>query len=272
MRVELLIIDPQNDFCDPSGSLSVPGADQDMIRLADMVRRLKHKLDDIHVTLDSHRLVDISHPSWWRDRAGNPPAPFTQISTDDLKSGRWTTTQPSAYRRSLKYLEDLDKTNRYPHVIWPPHCLIGSWGHSIYPELFQALQEWEERFALVDFVTKGSNPWTEHFSAVKAEVPDPEDPTTHVNTGLIQTLEEADIILLAGEAKSHCMANTVRDIADCFSNPKYVEKLVLLVDATSRVPDPPGTTLFTDLTVDFMQNLTARGMKISTTTEVLKEN
>ena len=29
-RIELLIIDPQNDFCDPSGALYVGGAENDM--------------------------------------------------------------------------------------------------------------------------------------------------------------------------------------------------------------------------------------------------
>jgi len=270
MKIHLLVIDPQNDFCDPNGSLFVPGADEDMKRLAGMVTRLRDKLDDVHVTMDSHRKVDISHPIWWKDSAGNHPAPFTIITTADLADGRWTTTQPSAFRRTIKYLRALEDGKRYPHCIWPEHCLIGSEGHGVYPELFSALQDWEDRFALTDFVTKGSNPWTEHFSAVKAEVPDPEDPTTQVNTGLITTLEEADIILIAGEALSHCMANTVRDIADCFSDPKYVEKLVLLEDATSPVPDPPNTTLFTDLTAAFLRDMKAKGMKVDTTANFLR--
>jgi len=132
------------------------------------------------------------------------------------------------------------------------------------------IQEWEDRFALTDYVTKGSNPWTEHFSAVKAEVPDPDDPTTQVNTGLITTLEEADIIILAGEALSHCLANTVTDIADCFSDPKYIAKLVLMEDATSPVPDPPNTTLFTDLTNKFLADMKAKGMQVSTTVDFLR--
>jgi nicotinamidase-related amidase len=119
-------------------------------------------------------------------------------------------------------------------------------------------------------VTKGSNPWTEHFSAVKAEVPDPEDPTTQVNTRLIQTLEDADLILLAGEAETHCVMNTVADIADFFSDAKYVEKMVWLTDATSPVPDPPGTTLFSDKLRHVFAALKARGMKTGTTEDFLR--
>lgn len=260
IRIHLLVIDPQQDFCNPNGSLFVKGADEDMKRLARMVERLKGKLADIHVTQDSHRKVDISHPMWFKDPKGNHPAPFTTIAPTDLADGRWTTAQPGAFRRTLDYLRALDAGKRYPHVIWPEHCLIGDEGHNVVPELAAAIHGWEhDRYAMADIVTKGSNPWTEHFSAVQAEVPDPSDPSTQVNTGLIKTLEEADVVLLAGEARSHCLANTVRDIVKNFSDPKLIEKLVLLTDATS---DVGGFEHFGDA---FLKDMLAKGMKTSTT-------
>ncbi len=270
MKIHLLIIDPQNDFCNPNGSLYVPGAEEDAKRLAAMVLRMKDKLDDIHVTLDSHRKVDISHPVWWKDSSGAHPGPFTLITAADVEAGRWVTAVPSFHGRSLQYLRGLEAAARYPHTIWPEHCLIGDEGHNIVPELAAAIHEWEMRFAQADFVTKGSNPWTEHFSAVRAEVPDPEDPTTQVNTGLIQTLEEADLVLLAGEAETHCVLNTVADIADCFTDPRYIQKLVWLTDGTSPVPDPPGTTLFSDKLKKVFTDLTAKGMQTSTTSDFLR--
>lgn len=264
MKIHLVVIDPQNDFSTPQGSLFVQGADQDMSRLALMVKRLGKKLDDIHITMDSHRKVDISHPMWWKDSAGKHPSPFTMITADDMDAGRWTTTQPSAYTRSLKYLRALATGKRYPHVIWPEHCLIGDVGHNVHKDVAEAVHEWEQtRYAMADFVTKGSNPWTEHFSAVQAEVPDPTDPSTQVNTRFIQTLEQADIILLAGEALSHCVANTMRDIAKNFSDPRFVEKVTILTDASSNV------TGFDNFGADFLRDLTAMGMKTSTTTTVL---
>lgn len=264
MKLHLVVIDPQSDFCDPNGSLFVAGADKDMSRLAVMVKRIGRKLDDIHITMDSHRKVDISHPMWWKDSSGKHPAPFTMISVDDVNAGRWVTTMPSAQSRSLKYLKALATGGRYPHVIWPEHCLIGDPGHNVHRDLAEAVHEWEQtRFAMADFVTKGSNPWTEHFSAVQAEVPDPEDPGTQVNTRFIQTLETADIILFAGEALSHCCANTGRDIAKNFSDPKYVQKIILLTDASSNV------TGFEQYGSDFVRDLTAMGMKTSTTDTVL---
>ncbi len=265
MNIHLLIIDPQNDFCDPErGTLYVPGADADMLRLTGLVERISDRLTDIHVTLDSHHIIDIAHPEFWMDGAGHNPSPFTQITVDDLRDGRWTTRLPGARERAISYLEALDANGRYPHTIWPPHCLIGSYGHNVMPRLFEALRAWESsRFAVVDYVTKGSNLWSEHFSAVQAEVPDPRDPGTQVNTRLIETLEAADRILLAGEAGSHCLANTVRDIADGFRDARYIEKLTLLTDATSPVPG------FERYQEDFVRDMTARGMKLSTTTQAL---
>jgi nicotinamidase/pyrazinamidase len=263
MNVHLVVIDPQNDFCDRNGSLFVPGADEDCKRLAAMVQRLRDRLTDIHVTLDSHRKVDISHPMWWRDGRGKAPAPFTSITADDVQNGRWTTSRPSMFARSLRYLQALEQSGRYPHVIWPYHCLIGDEGHGVNPLLADALHEWEDRFAVVDFITKGSNPWTEHFSGVQAEVPDPEDPGTQVNTGFVTTLEEADVILMAGEALSHCLANTVRDIVTQFQAPHLVQKIHLLTDASSSVPG------FEHLADAFVRDLTKQGMRTTTTRDAL---
>ncbi len=257
-KIHLLVIDPQNDFCRTDGALSVPGAQEDMDRLAVLVRALGPRIDDIHVTLDSHRKVDVSHPLWFRDSRGKHPAPFTSISADDLRDGRWSTTVPTTWDRTLAYLDALSSSGRYPHTVWPEHCLIGSEGHAVVSDLFESFQEWAARFAMVDYVTKGSNPWTEHFSAVQAEVPDPDDPSTQTNLRLIHTLEEADAVLLAGEASSHCLANTVRDIVTAFGDPAMVRKLHLLVDATSPVP---GFESYAD---DFLRDMRALGMRITT--------
>lgn len=264
--LHLLVIDPQNDFCDPKGALYVPGAADDMGRLAAMVLRLKSRIADIHVTVDSHRLFDIAHPLYWKDSAGKPPAPFTIITAADVADGRWSTTIPSLQRRALEYVRALEHGGRYPLCIWPPHCLIGSWGHQIVPGVLGALHEWEKTLAMVDFVTKGSNPHTEHYSGVKAEVPDPRDPSTQLNTALVDTLLNADLVAIAGEAGSHCLANTVRDIASEFKDDALLQKLVLLTDATSPVPLPaPLDTL----QQDFVNEMVGRGMKTSTTVDFL---
>lgn len=262
--LEVLIIDPQNDFCDSTGAtLPVPGACADAERLARMLKRLKNRIDDIHVTLDTHQLVDIAHPVFWVDSNGKHPAPFTQITVKDVGNGRWRTFNPQFQQRALDYVTALRDGGRYELTIWPPHCLVGTWGHNVVEPVAAALAEWEQEFARVDFVTKGHNPWTEHYSAVQADVPDPEDPTTLLNTRLIETLENADIVALSGQALSHCVANTVRDIADNFGDAN-IGKLVLIEDTTSPVPG------FEDLGKQFVADLKQRGMKTAIADDFLR--
>jgi len=260
-KVHLLIIDPQVDFCDPNGSLFVKGADQDMKRLAKFVRTYGKKFDDIHVTLDCHHLYDVAHPIFWKDSSGNHPNPFTQITKADVDSGKWTTTHPKHFPRAKQYVAELEKNKKYPLVVWPPHCLIGSPGNGVYAELYSALRDWEtSELAMVNYVTKGSNPWTEHYSPLKADVLDPTDPSTQINREFIKSLEEADHLLIAGEASSHCLANCIRDLAENAS-PDVMRKVVLLKDATSPV------TGFESLADAMISDMTKLGMRISATTE-----
>lgn len=265
-KVELVIIDPQNDFCDPNGSLSVDGADADMTRVADLVKRIGKHLSDINVTLDSHHDVDVAHPIFWRNSENENPKPFTIISSEDVINGVWQPAVPSkALReRTVEYVKQLDAGGRYPLCIWPPHCVIGSWGHNIFPELHEALRSWEtEQFATLTTVTKGSNPYTEHYSAIKAEVPDPNDPTTQINTDFIQKLLDADDILISGEALSHCVKSTFEDAASEFGSDEYLEKLVILTDASTSVPG------FEKEGQDFVNNLIQRGARHTTTKDYL---
>lgn len=264
MKNELLIIDPQVDFCDPVGALFVPGADEDIKRLAAMIDMHRQEIDDIHITLDKHHCVDIAHPIFWKDSSGNHPKnnAYTIITIDDIANGKWATTNPAFLSRATEYIKTLAKNDRYPLCIWPVHCLIGSVGSTVHPTLFKSLLEWEKDFAIVDYVTKGSNFWVEHYSAVQAEVPDPEDPGTQLNIRLIETLQKADKIWTSGQALSHCMANTIRDIANNFGE-ENIKKFVLLEDTTSPVPG------FESLAENFVSEMTGRGMQIAKSTDFL---
>jgi nicotinamidase-related amidase len=263
MSLHLLIVDAQRDFCDGpcAGSLAVPGAFDDLSRLAAMVRRLAPHIDAVHATLDAHHTVDIAHPVWWRNPAGESPAPFTIVSAAEVEAGTWTSRDPARRARSLAYVRQLEAQGNYPLCIWPPHCLIGSAGQTLHPELFQALCEWENlRLAQVDTVTKGSNPWTEHYSAIRAEVPDPADAGTRTNAALIEALAAADTVAVAGEALSHCVRATICDIAQALGD-KCLNKLVFIVDASSSVPG------FEKHGADFLADMEKRGMRLSTTLE-----
>ena len=297
--LHVLVVDPQNDFCiadngcGNKGALVVPGADADMTRLADMITRLGDRVDDITVTLDSHQTIGIERPRWWKRASdGAEPAPFTclGIHPDGRRVVKFIPggSAPNAFgmspteeeyvtfipsvlhtggptgKGSFGYLEALAARGRYPHVIWTEHCRVGSWGASIVPVLDRALYTWERKqFARVNYVAKGNNPWTEHFSGVAAEVPDPADISTQINTQLIQTLAKADIIALTGEALSHCVANTGRDIAAAFADPQYIEKLVLITDCTSNVGG------FDFLGSAFVSDLKAKGMRTATSLDFL---
>jgi nicotinamidase-related amidase len=278
-KIHLLIVDPQNDFCDipladrptdalNSGgtlapALAVTGADDDMKRLAAFINRVGSKLADIHVTLDSHHPVDIAHPTWWTNDKGEAPAPFTVITSRDIAAGIWRARNPVLQVRSRYYVEQLDAAQRYALVVWPEHCLMGHWGHNVHASVAQALDAWaRNKLAVVDYVIKGPNPFTEHYSAVQAEVPDPADPATLLNARLIHALASADMVVVAGEALSHCVAHTVRDIANNLGEDN-IPKLVLLTDCCNSVGG------FEQLGHDFVAEMRARGMQTARSGELM---
>ena len=234
----LLIIDPQNDFCNPGnkngenkGALYVDGAEEDMQRLADWLQKHKNSIDFIGVTIDSHQPNDISHPNFWMDKTGNFPPPFTEIKSTDVESGKWTPRFDP--KRSLEYVRKLEAQGEYPHFIWPVHCLIGSEGSAIYKPLMNSIIEWTTKGKFYQIVAKGTFPFTEHFGAFRAQIPDPDRPETQLNQGLLKTLETYQNIYLAGEAKSHCVANSLKQVLE--ESPELASKLIILEDAMSNV-------------------------------------
>jgi nicotinamidase-related amidase len=262
MKSVLLIVDPQNDFCDPGGALFVPGAPDDAARIAAMIDRVSSRLDELIVTLDCHHVLDVAHPLMWVDARGNPPPPLTTITLGDLKAGAWRPVRPAWTDRLHRYLADLEAFGRYRLTIWPEHCLVGSWGFGIVPCVFDAVTRWEREHAeTATLILKGENPWTEHYSAVKAEVPDPDDPRTGVNRSLLERLREADCVAVAGEALSHCVANTIRDLVEPLGGD--LSRLVLIRDATSSVPG------FEALGEAFLEETAALGMRLESSTAFL---
>jgi nicotinamidase/pyrazinamidase len=228
-----------------------------------MINRLRNKIDDIHVTLDSHHEVHIAHPIWWINSAGQHPNPFTLISDDDVIKGVWRATNPATQERSLKYVQTLKANKRYVLCIWPSHCIIGTVGATIVEPVSNALKEWcKTRFKKVDYVPKGSNCFTENYSVVMADVIDDNDPTTMLNTNLLKVLADADVIPIAGEALSHCVANSVTDICNAFGEDN-IKKFVLLEDCSSNVGG------FEQMGKDFVAAMMKRGMKVAKSTEFL---
>jgi nicotinamidase/pyrazinamidase len=279
--IHLVVIDGQNDFVDPKGTLSVRTADAEAENLAAMVDRLGEKIFAIHATLDAHHPLDIGHPQFWVDEKGNHPTPFTTISADDVTSGRWRCALSGYFDRSKKftyqdkvtaYAKQLTKNGRYPLCIWPPHCLIGSTGQNVYPPLLDAYSRWiEKRPGWVNFITKGEYPFSEHYSAIQADVPEPTFPSTQINIDLLELLARADIVLWAGWAGSHSLANTCRDAMNFFGVGRNMltEKSILLTDVCAPAGDTAESTVFHDLREQFVKEMKNRGMKLATSKDVL---
>ena len=278
-KLQLLIIDPQNDFCDlpeayrpllpdgtrASSSLPVNGAHADLLRLAELVEQAGSGISEIFVTLDSHQHLDIAHPTFWQCAGGEPVAPFTQIAAADVRSGRYTPRSPEARVRALAYLEQLEEQGRYRHMVWPVHCEIGSWGHNVHAALRRAYNGWEERtLNSVRKISKGENPWTEHYSAIRAEVPDPSDPSTALNSHLIAELRSGDRLFIAGEAGSHCVRATTEHLVEQLTD-EEVHKLVVLSDCMSPVAG------FEAEQAQFLNDLRARGATLTSAAEALLE-
>jgi len=148
-------------------------------------------------------------------------------------------------------------------MLWPPHCLIGTPGGCIVPPVREAVQNWERtEFAVAPKVSKGSNLKTEHFGALRAEVPDPKDPSTQVNSYFLELLSDPDTTIYgSGLALGHCLANTAKDTADEFDGDTFCQRFVLLRDGTEHVA---GLEFLGD---QFIADFESRGMRIASTTD-----
>jgi len=267
MNARLLIIDPQNDFCDILGAaLPVPGANADMLRLAALMKQARGKLTDIAVTLDSHASVGIERTTFWTAANGHPVAPFTQIVEGDVRAGHFAPRDPQRLPEVLAYLQALEHGGRYRLIVWPVHCVLGTWGHNIHEAVAAELAGWEQETQRTAFrVLKGLNPMTEQYSAVQAEVPDERDPRTLANRALIeQTRPEGGLLLVAGEAASHCVASTLEHLFEALDEGER-RRVVILSDCMS----PVGS--FEAQATKFFAHARALGARVMTSTAALAE-
>ncbi len=270
---QLLVIDPQNDFCDlpedwcPGGqrpSLPVTGAHADMQRLAGWIRREGARIDEIMVTLDSHQRYDIAHPAFWQQGDGSEVVPFTPITAAQVRAGVFRPRNAEALQRSLDYLDALEANSRYTLMVWPVHCEVGSWGHGIHADVLAACGDWQQqRQRAVYNVFKGLNPWTEHYSALMAEVPDADDPRSQLNRKLLDSLDRSDLIIVAGVAGSHCVKATVEHLAEHLPGGN-LSRVVLLTDCISPV------TGFADAQSAFLQRMRDLGMQARSSADMAR--
>ena len=142
----LLVIDPQNDFLDIDGAaLPVPGANADMDRLARWLLAHGESVQSITVTLDSHASVGVERTTFWLDAAGQGVAPFTLITAADVQGGKFVPRHAGLRTEVLAYLQALEAGGQRQLVVWPVHCVLGTWGHNIHTGLSQAVAAWDPR-------------------------------------------------------------------------------------------------------------------------------
>jgi nicotinamidase/pyrazinamidase len=279
-NVHLVIIDPQNDFMDqPDAALGVPGATNDMQRVAKTIDRLSKKIRDIHATQDTHRGIDVAHPPMWIGQDGSHPIPYTPISYDDICADIWKPRNEHLRPKALGgktigefmrfYTEQLEQKGLYQLMIWPEHCLVGSPGHNIQPDIYAAFRRWEDaNFAAVDYILKGTCPWVEHYGALMAEVQLPNDPTTTLNTDFLSVLQTADAIAMSGEAASHCVKSTVNQVVNNIGD-AHLSKIYLLTDCMSSVPKICDGPDFPAITEQWYGEMESRGLNLTTSEEFL---
>jgi nicotinamidase-related amidase len=264
-RICLVAVDVQNTFCLPDFELFVAGrsgtgAVDDNRRLCEFVYRNLDAITQVVPTLDTHQAMQIFHGIFLVDEEGRHPSPYTLVSADDVADGKWRANaavaeslglDPGYVRRHVvHYARALELGGKYDLTIWPYHGMLGSVGHALVPAVEEALFfHTVARLSQPDFQVKGQNPLTEHYSVLGPEVttgPDGEQ-IAEKNATLVNTLLEFDAVVIAGQAKSHCVAWTIADLLEApgVRERQLAERAYLLEDCTSPVV-VPGVVDYTD--------------------------
>jgi len=286
VRVGLVVVDAQNTFCTPGfelfvGGRSGTGAVDDTRRLCEFLYRNLDAITTVVPTFDTHQVAQIFHAVWLVDAEGRHPDPFTLVSSADVETGRWSPNEevleslgvePDYARRHLRhYTRALEAGGKFALTVWPYHALLGGVGHALVSAVEEAIffhglaRRSQPRPQL-----KGIEPLTEHYSMLGPEVttgPDGE-PLGRRNQPLLDELTEFDAVIVAGQAKSHCVAWTIADLLDGVRQrrPDLVEKVYLLEDCTSPVV-VPGVVDYTDEAEAAFRRFAEAGMHVVRSTD-----
>ena len=237
-KIALALVDMQVDFIHRDGALSVPGAIADCRRVIEWIYRNVGSISKIFISQDSHYPLQIFFATWWRDAAGNHPPPNTIINASDVKRDQWRPLYEEDWSR--QYVAQLESQHRKQLMIWPYHTMVGTVGHNLSPSLYEAIcHHSAARGSQPAIVTKGSIPRTEHYSILEPEVKIADHPHGDVNHSLLRELAEYDFVYLAGQAKSHCVLETVNSIMRAWApRPELIAGLRILADGMSSVVVP----------------------------------
>ncbi len=267
-RTLLLLVDMQVDFVHPDGALSVPGAVDDARRLIEWIFRNLSDITTIAASLDSHLPLSIFFPTWWANDAGQHPPPYTVIRSADVSGGVWKPLYDREW--SARYCEKLEQQSKKELMIWPYHTLIGTPGHALTPALYEAIAyHAAARQTQPIFLQKGSIATTEYYSILEPEVKVPDHPAGDLNTDFLTLIASYDRIYIAGEAKSHCVLETVASIMRYFAHqPDLVSKFRVISDGMSSVAHP--TIDFDALANQAYARFVERGLRMVSSTDPLE--
>ena len=289
VRTALLLIDVQNTFCLPEfelyvGGRSGRGAVLDSERIASFVYRNLDRITHVVVTLDTHTAAQIFHPLFWVDASGTPPVPHTVITLEDVEGGRWRVNARIASAVSprpgfdlpawtMHYVRQLAAGGKFPLVVWPYHSMVGGIGHALVSAVEEAVFFHAiARQSPTRVEIKGRNALTENYSVLRPEVGTDSSGRVieAVNMDLVDHLLSFDRVIVAGEAKSHCVAWTVEDLlAQAVArDPELARRVVLLEDCTSPVV-VPGVVDFTDAADAAFARFAGLGARRASSTDAL---
>lgn len=288
-RISLLAVDVQNSFCSPGFELFVGGqtgngAVEDNQRLCEFIYHNLAGISHICTTLDTHHAMQIFHSIFLIDEQGRHPAPMTLISHEDILQNRWKISPQVAHYLGmsakegqdylLHYTDQLARRMKYNLTIWPYHVMLGSIGHALVPAIEEAIFfHGIARFCQADFQLKGSNPLTEHYSAIGPEVIEDQHGKMidKKNQYILNMVRHHDMLIIAGQAKSHCVAWTIEDLLQQLqtTDPELIKKVYLLEDCSSPVVIP-GIVDYTLDADQAYQRFAAAGMHIVKSTDPIQ--
>lgn len=264
-KVLAWLIDMQVDFIYPApvGRLPVPNAPQDAQRTIEWLYRNVHHITQIAASLDTHTPFQIFYPSWWKNAKGDHPAPYTVITADDVRKGIWRPLVEPVW--SIRYLDELESVGKKQMMIWPFHCMEGTSGRALIPALSEAVMYHSgARLAQPTYLTKGTIAHTEFYSVVEPEVKYSKHPEGGLNTRFLDMVAQFDLIYIAGQARSHCVLETMQSVMRHFAaSPDVIRKLRFLDDCTSSIPG------FEKSTEAQLQQFAARGMRLVRSTDAI---
>jgi nicotinamidase/pyrazinamidase len=265
-KIAVILVDYQHDFVDPSGTLFVPGSQEDIARFLTWFYVNAHRITSIYASLDTHLPFQIFYSSWWGDaRTSEHPRPYTVITADDVDNKRWVPLiQPDWSRR---YVHQLQQQAKKDLMIWPYHTMEGALGHMLATPISEAIA-WHSaaRNTQPIYIEKGRTSRTEFYGIFGAEIPDPEDPGSSLNSTLLDAVMQHDKVYVAGEAKSHCVLETERQLVGRFAaEPTMLNRLHFLKDCSSSVRHPAiDFETFTEAELAAMQR---QGVRIVLSTD-----